>query len=107
MKIKGKINLICAVESGVSKATGNPWKSREIVIEFEDGGFGPSTMALRTMNEEVIKTLETCLEGDEVEVDVFFRSDYREFHRQDGSIGCVRNTNCGIRSLEVKEQKAF
>lgn len=107
MKIKGKINLICATESGVSKATGNPWKSKEIVIEIEEDGYASSTMALRTMNEEVIKTLEKCLEGDEVEVDVFFRSDYREFHRQDGSIGCVRNTNCSIRGLEVIKQEAF
>lgn len=100
MKIKGRINLLCATESGVSKATGNKWSCKDVVIEMTDD-VPTSTLALRTFNDEAIATLEKCVEGDVVVMDVNFRSNYREFHRADGSIAGVRSTECTFRNVEV------
>lgn len=103
MKFNGKINLICATESGVSKSTGNPWTSKEVVLELADGEH-PSTVALRTMNTEVIKTLEAATEGDEVEADVYLYAQYREFTRKDGSKGGIRSTECALRGIKITNQ---
>ena len=106
MKINGKINLLCATESGVSKSTGNTWVSKEVVLEIADGEH-TSTMALRTMNTEVIKTLDTATEGDEVEADVTFYAQYREFTRRDGSKGGIRSTECVLRNIKITNLKSF
>lgn len=103
MKVTGKINLLCATESGVSKSTGNPWQSKDVVLELADGDH-PSTMALRTMNTEVIATLEKAMEGDEVEADVYLYAQYREFTRRDGSKGGIRSTECALRSIKITSQ---
>lgn len=106
MKIEAKINLLCATESGVSKSTGNPWQSKEVVLEVADGE-NPSTMAVRTMNSECINKLEKCKEGDVVVADVYAHANYREFTRKDGSIGGIRSTECVLRGIEVKEEAGF
>lgn len=99
MKINAIISLLDPTQSGVSKATGNPWTSKELVVEFEDADGIRSTMAMRTMNKEFVDKLETCHKGDEVELDVAFQSKARVFTRKDGSEGVARNTECYIKSL--------
>lgn len=108
MKIKSVINLLGATESGVSKATGNPWKSKEVVIEFKnDGDAVASTMALKTFNTNCIETLEQCVEGDSIIANVTTRANYREFTRADGTSGGIRSTDCFLDGVEVTEQKGF
>ena len=99
MKIKATSSLLDATQSGVSKATGNPWTSKELVVEFEDADGIRSTIAMRTMNKEIVDRLETCHKGDEVELDVAFQSKARVFTRKDGTEGVIRSTECFIKSL--------
>lgn len=106
MKIKGTITLLCATEKGVSKATGNPWTSKEVVIEITED-VPSSTMALKTFSDEVVKKLEGCKEGDEIVADVYARADYREFTRKDGSVGGIRSTDLVLRGVEVSNISGF
>ena len=105
MKVKGIITLLCATESGVSKATGNPWTCKEVVIEIADDR--QSTMALKTFNDDAVKVLERCKEGDEIEADVYAHADYREFPRKNGTIGSVRSTDLALRSVELTKESGF
>lgn len=107
MKIKAIISLLDSTQSGVSKATGNPWTSKELVVEFEDADGVRSTMAIHTMNKEIVDRLETCYKGDEVVLDVAFLSKARVFTRKDGTEGVIRSTECYIKSMEVVKQGAF
>lgn len=107
MKIKAIINLMCATESGVSKATGNPWKSKECVLEINDGNEYKSTIAARTMNTDVIAKMEKAQEGDEVTCEVRFFARAREFARKDGTSGIIRNVECNLMAFEITKESGF
>ena len=100
MKIKATISLLDATQSGVSKATGNPWTAKEFVVEFEDADGIKSTMAIRTMNKDVVDKLETCHKGNVINLDVAFQSKARVFTRKDGTEGVARSTECYVKSIE-------
>ena len=107
MKVKAKINLLGATESGVSKATGNPWMTKEVVLEVAEEGYAPSTIAVKTFNTDVVKALEGCMEGDEIVADIYCRADYREFTRKDGTLGGIRSTDITLRGVDVVKQVAL
>lgn len=106
MKIRGRINLLCATESGVSKKTGRAWKSKDIVIE-EVGEQYPSTFHLHTMNDDVIAKLETCKEGDEATFDIYASSECDEIRRTDGTTWYKRYTTIALRGVEELNESGF
>lgn len=64
MDITGKIILALPLQEGVSQRTGNPWKSQDYVIEYQDGMF-TRKCCFRVFGEERLRTLaikqgETC-----------------------------------------------
>lgn len=69
MELEGKISVVMPANSGVSKATGNPWMSQEYVIQYYwfPNQTQPSFIVMRVFGEEKIKkfNLQT---NDEVKV---------------------------------------
>ncbi len=100
MKIKVVISVLDAVRSGISKSTGNEWKSQEFVGRYKEEDGTEGTIAISTMNHDVIKVLETCSVGNEVLLDVAFASKARVFTRKDGTEGVIRSTECYVKSIE-------
>lgn len=110
MKIKATINMICPKEEGISKATGNKWQSQELVLEMAetiDGKEVRSTIATRTMNQQIIETLSKAMEGDEVEADLGCQARARSFIRKDGTEAIIRSTEVFLRSLTVTKEGGF
>lgn len=107
MKIKGKICLLDAIQTGVSKSTGNPWTSKEFVVEVTDESGHRDTFAVKTMNAEVVKVLEGCMKGDTVCIDLGFSSRAKVFIRKDGTEGVIRQTEIYAKSVEVMKEAGF
>ena len=51
MEIHGKIIAVQPVKSGVSKSSGNEWKSLEFVVETEENK--PQSLCLQLMNQNI------------------------------------------------------
>lgn len=102
MVIEGIITLLTPVEQGISKATGNPWKAKDVVIETTEPDGWRNTIALHTMNNECIDILEKCMEGDTIKVDVLFTAKAREYN---GRI--FRSTDVGMRKVVIVKQRGF
>ena len=51
MEIQGKIIAVQPVKSGVSKSSGNEWKSLEFVVETEENK--PQSLCLQLMNQNI------------------------------------------------------
>ncbi|MGD9929019.1 MAG: DUF3127 domain-containing protein [Mangrovibacterium sp.] len=75
MEIKGKINQILPVSSGVSKA-GNEWKKQEFVIDTIDEQF-PKQVCFTVFNDKV-NLIDGLKAG--MEVNVSFNVESREFN---------------------------
>ncbi|WP_299577917.1 DUF3127 domain-containing protein [uncultured Sunxiuqinia sp.] len=75
LEVKGKINQILDVSSGVSKA-GKDWKKQEFVIEVVDGQF-PKQICFTLFNDK-ISLLEGLNTGEDVNVS--FSVESREFN---------------------------
>lgn len=101
MKIKATITLLDATQSGISKSTGNPWTSKEFVIETKDENGHIDTLAVKTLNEQIIKTLDSCMKNDQIIIDLGFASKARTFTRKDGTEGVIRATEVYAKSVEV------
>lgn len=100
MKIKATISVMDETVKGVSKATGREWMKKELVVKFLEEDGHECTIAVTTMNEDAIKTLEACSVGSEVMMDLAFQSRARVFTRKDGSEAVIRSTECFIRKVE-------
>ena len=48
MKIKARVTAVLKMESGVSKRTGEEWKSQTIIVEYINGEY-PEKLALKNM----------------------------------------------------------
>ena len=75
LEIKGKINQILKVDSGISKA-GKEWKKQEFVVETADEQF-PKQICFTLFNDK-ISLLEGLNAGEEVNVS--FSVESREFN---------------------------
>ncbi|MBM6714697.1 DUF3127 domain-containing protein [Phocaeicola coprocola] len=64
MEIIGIIKKIYPIQEGVSKSTGNPWKSMEFLLETEDRY--PQSVCLLLMNDNC--TRFEIKEGDKIKV---------------------------------------
>lgn len=64
MEIIGIIKKIYPIQEGVSKSTGNPWKSMEFLLETEDRY--PQSVCLQLMNDNC--TRFEIKEGDKIKV---------------------------------------
>jgi len=74
MEIKGKINQLLPVQSGVSKA-GNEWKKQEFVIETQDQY--PKQVCFTVFGDK-LSLIEGLQPG--MDVNVFFDVESREFN---------------------------
>lgn len=59
---KMKVVKLLATQSGVSQQTGNPWKSREVVLEAVQNAIHPDQYVARLFGDAVDKF--TAKEGD-------------------------------------------
>ena len=59
---KMKVVKLLDVQSGVSQQTGNPWKSREVVVESMENAVHPDRYVARLFGDAVDKF--TAKEGD-------------------------------------------
>ena len=75
LEVKGKINQILEVSTGVSKA-GKEWKKREFVIETADDQF-PKQVCFTLFNDK-ISLVEGLAAGEDVNVS--FSVESREFN---------------------------
>ena len=64
MEIIGIIKKIYPIQEGVSKSTGNPWKSMEFLLETEDRY--PQSACFQLMNDNC--TRFDIKEGDKIKV---------------------------------------
>lgn len=103
MQVTAKICLLDDTQSGISKSTGNPWVAKSMVIEVECEDGHRDTLAVRTMNADVVKVLEGCLKGDIIDVELGFASRVRIYTRRDGTEGTDRSTDVYVRKVKVKE----
>lgn len=101
MKIKATISVMDETVKGMSRATGREWMKKELVVKLMEEDGLESTIAISTMNQDVIKVLESCSVGSEVMMDVAFQSRVRVFTRKDGSEGVIRSTECFVKSMEA------
>lgn len=67
MKLKGKIQRMLPMQSGVSKNNGKEWQKVEFVVE-ESGKTHPDTLCICAFNDKVTE-LVGINQGDEVEVE--------------------------------------
>ncbi len=74
MELAGKIIAVLEARGGVSKATGNSWKSQEYVIETHEQY--PRRMCFNVFGEDKINQMN-IKEGDEL--NVFFDVNAREY----------------------------
>ena len=74
MEIEGRVIVVCPEQSGVSKSTGNPWKSQEYVIETHDQY--PRKCCFRVFGSERIAAMNIQV-GEELRVS--FDVDAREY----------------------------
>lgn len=107
MEATGRINLLCEKQTGVSKATGKAWSKREFVVETEkdEGGF-VSTLALSTLNDEVIAKLDKCMEGDKVKVAYTIHATARTYVK-DGVENVFRGNELRLLDVEVISEGGF
>ncbi len=59
---KMKVTRLLPVQSGVSQQTGNPWKSRDVILEAVQNAVHPDRFVARLFGEAVDKF--TAKEGD-------------------------------------------
>lgn len=104
MKLKVKLLMSCDTQSGVSKATGREWKSKEVIFENEEDG---STFAVKTLNEKHIELLERAIEGDTFCAEFKFFSRAKDYRRADGTMGVFRSTEISLMGLELVEEAGF
>lgn len=106
MKATGKIKILDATRSGVSQTTGNPWKSKEVVIECtemgDDGKERSHNLFFNTFNDSCVATLEQCQLGDIIEVDFYGKVNGREITRKDGTQGLIRSQELNLLSITKK-----
>lgn len=109
MKTKARIQMLLPTQEGISKATGNKWMQKEVVMELpDDNGTLQNTddrkqdmIVASTFNTDIIKKFGALSEGDVVEVTLSFRTRARSFRRQDGTEGIIRNTDITIIELNT------
>ncbi|MGN1262982.1 MAG: DUF3127 domain-containing protein [Prevotella sp.] len=75
MEISGKIIVVLQANSGVSRATGNPWMSQEYVLETHDQY--PKKICFRVFGEDRIKNFN--IQAGE-EITVSFDVDAHEYN---------------------------
>lgn len=68
MKLKGKIQKMLPMQSGVSKNNGKEWQKVEFVVEVSDNKTYPDTLCICAFNDKVTE-LVGINQGDEVEVE--------------------------------------
>ena len=99
MKINGRIQMLCPVETGISRATGNKWQHQYVVLVF--GEEHADTLACHTFNDELIAKLATMKQDDKAVFTIGTRSEARTFTRKDGSEGVQRSTDCLLLRIET------
>lgn len=99
MNFKGKIFIANPEQSGVSKRTGNPWNTRELVFESEN-------------NERVLVKAGTDLCGDVRELlenhkdavfEITYWSSVRNYVKNDGTVIWMQDNSLG--SIKLAESK--
>ena len=68
MEITGKLIKAMPEQSGISQKTGNPWKSREYVIEYGDGQY-PKHCLFRVFGEDRLNSFDLHF-GDVITVSI-------------------------------------
>ncbi len=76
MEITGKVVHAMEMRSGVSQRTGNPWASRDYVLEIPNGSYSPRHFVFTVFGEDRIK--QFALRKDE-EVTIKFDVDANEY----------------------------
>lgn len=77
MEISGRIIHATETRSGVSARTGNPWASKDYIMEIPNGQFSPRHFVFSVFGEERIK--QFALRKDE-EVTIQFDVDANEYN---------------------------
>lgn len=77
MEITGIIRHALEVRRGVSQRTGNPWASRDYIMEIPNGQYEPKHFVFTVFGEERLK--QFALKKDE-EVTVSFDIDAKEYN---------------------------
>lgn len=104
--MKVRINILGKTEEGRSRATGNPWKAKEVVVEFKGADGYVNTIFAKAFNNDVISRMEMMKEGDVVNAEFVFVATSRRFSRKDGSDGIIRGNDIVVKSIE-KEVEAY
>lgn len=76
MEITGKVVHAMEMRRGVSQRTGNPWASRDYVLEIPNGSYSPRHFVFTVFGEDRIK--QFALRKDE-EVTIKFDVDANEY----------------------------
>ncbi len=97
------IKVLDPVEEGVSKATGNPWKSQTMVLEIPDIDGKTHTIAAKTMKEDVISTLANAHIGMECKVGLVYQANAREWTNKEGKKCIFRGTDIFLYEVELSE----
>lgn len=99
MNFKGKIFIANPEQSGVSKRTGNPWNTRELVFEDEN-----SQRVLVKAGTDLCGDVRQLLENHKDAVfEITYWSSVRNYVRNDGSVVWMQdNTLDSIKLADTK-----
>lgn len=100
IRTKATIKVLDPVEEGISKATGNAWKSQSLVLEHSDLDGKTHTIAVKTMTKDVITALEGATIGMEIEAGLHYQANAREWTNKEGKQCIFRGTDIFL--FEVK-----
>lgn len=106
MELTGKITIIEPTESGLSKATGTPWVSKSVVVDFEDEGRA-SHLALRFMGQEDVTKLTDCQVGDTIRFKVRFWVSANQWTNKEGKQVTIRRNEVTCYDVEVVKMEGF
>lgn len=106
MELTGKITIIEPTESGLSKTTGNPWVSKNIVLEVEDEG-RTSHFALRFMDKEDVTKLTECQVGDIIRCTVRFHVTANNWTNREGKQVTIRKNEVTCYDVELVKMEAL
>lgn len=99
MRTKATIKILEPTKSGISRSTGNPWQSKDCVMEVAEADGGNDIVACRVWNKSVIDQLDRCEVGDVVDIDMRIYTKARPFTYKDGTQGIDRSNEISIVSL--------
>lgn len=97
------IKVLDPVEEGVSKATGNAWKSQTAVLELTDLDGKTHNIAVKTMRSDVITALEDARVGMEIEAGLVYQANAREWTNKDGKKCIFRGTDVFLFEVKLME----